>query len=1111
MESDISTSSETGDSTGSLEEMFLQGKKRKETGTATMRANMRERPKKFEGDTGGGQKGQKRLLNGGRECGRARRGGAGGTHGEAGRSESGEGKGLDLPATIEDVRGRVCRHTGAQSEGTQSTDGFPQWRPANFSSQEKWYQSDKTNVEVLPAIEEAYEEVLTWKRNLFCCPSGKIGKEVVQLVREGIEWWTQKSGKEALAWKAVLVMLPLIFQKPEGIKAPEIKELVKKRIQWWRNGEITKLLEEARYLQKHRVAKWSTAEPEHVSKSFARRVALGKVKGAVDLLNSQKKGGGIVCSDEMKTKLREKHPKGSALVESACLGGEFMQVPACIFEKMDEEMIRKIALSGRGAAGPSGLDSDDWRILLAAKGFGGEGQKLCGAVAETAKRLCREFVDPDAIEALLRGREVPLPKGVDDVRPIGIGEPLRRIIGKAVMKVVGDDVQEACGATQVCAGLEAGCEAAIHVTREMYLDPDCEAALLVDAKNAFNCLNRKVALHNIGRLCPSFFPFLVNSYRRPVRLHVTGCEETMLSEEGTTQGDPCGMAMYAIGIVPLIAEEDKYQTDKESLGEKRDVRQVWYADDATGLGKLEGLRKWWDRLVERGRAFGYFVNEGKTVLVVKKSWEQKAKDLFRGSGIKITVEGNRHLGAAVGTDCFLEEYVCEKAKKLGREIEALADIAQHEPQAAYTAYVAVVKHKWIFLQRTIPCNGDWYAEIEEKLRNHLLPKLIGKVPDDVERRVLAMPVRDGGMGLPSPRESASENFQMSQQITKALQNEIRNQNTHLQHWDREFVRHTKREEIKKKREREKSAKAVLLEDIRCVSGEPATNAKEKEKRDRCLKDGYLTLIRAVEVASEKGASSWLTHLPLAKYGFTLSKRDFHDAVAVRYGWLPPDVGKKCLCGKANSVGHATSCKMGGFPIMVHNEVRDVVAGFLVDAGCKDVRTEDRFREVEHRMDGGEKVAGEILGEEARMDVTALGLWGRLQRAYLDVRVTNPTAPSNLRKSLDTLKKANEKEKKKAYGRRVREVEGGSFTPMVFTTMGGCGKECAKVLQRVGQMIAMRTREEESVVMAGLRAKIGYALIRGAILGLRGHRKWKKGLWEEGQELGLMKEEIRMRD
>ena len=47
-----------------------------------------------------------------------------------------------------------------------------------------------------------------------------------------------------------------------------------------------------------------------------------------------------------------------------------------------------------------------------------------------------------------------------------------------------------------------------------------------------------------------------------------------------------------------------------------------------------------------------------------------------------------------------------------------------------------------------------------------------------------------------------------------------------------------------------------------------------------------TLQKAVTLASEKGASSWLSALPLREYGFALHKTAFHDALALRYGWLP---------------------------------------------------------------------------------------------------------------------------------------------------------------------------------------------------------------------------------
>ena len=53
------------------------------------------------------------------------------------------------------------------------------------------------------------------------------------------------------------------------------------------------------------------------------------------------------------------------------------------------------------------------------------------------------------------------------------------------------------GPLQTCAGHAAGSEAAIHAMRDMFYTANCDAALLVDASNAFNAINRKAALHNI--------------------------------------------------------------------------------------------------------------------------------------------------------------------------------------------------------------------------------------------------------------------------------------------------------------------------------------------------------------------------------------------------------------------------------------------------------------------------------------------------------------------------------------------------------------------------------------------------------------------------------------
>ena len=142
-------------------------------------------------------------------------------------------------------------------------------------------------------------------------------------------------------------------------------------------------------------------------------------------------------------------------------------------------------------------------------------------------------IDTDSVTAYVACRLIPLNKE-PGVRPIGIGEVPRRIIAKAILKVVGDDVKLAAGTLQTCAGHEAGCEAAIHAMKEIESMDQTEAMLLVDATNAFNILNRKAALHNIGVICPSISTVLNNTCSKPARLFVTGGVE-ILSLEGTTQ------------------------------------------------------------------------------------------------------------------------------------------------------------------------------------------------------------------------------------------------------------------------------------------------------------------------------------------------------------------------------------------------------------------------------------------------------------------------------------------------------------------------------------------------------------------------------------------------
>ena len=96
------------------------------------------------------------------------------------------------------------------------------------------------------------------------------------------------------------------------------------------------------------------------------------------------------------------------------------------------------------------------------------------------------MVDPQGLSAFTACRLIALDKNTG-VRPIGICETARRIISKAILHIIRGNIHQVAGSTQLCAGQNAGIEAAIYATRLTSADMT-EGALLVDTSNAFNSL-----------------------------------------------------------------------------------------------------------------------------------------------------------------------------------------------------------------------------------------------------------------------------------------------------------------------------------------------------------------------------------------------------------------------------------------------------------------------------------------------------------------------------------------------------------------------------------------------------------------------------------------------
>ena len=309
------------------------------------------------------------------------------------------------------------------------------------------------------------------------------------------------------------------------------------------------------------------------------------------------------------------------------------------------------------------------------------------------------------------------------------------------------------------------------------------------------------------------------------------------------------MAMFALAMIPLI-----YKLVEVC----KSIYQIWFADNATAASTANCLRQWWDTLSSRGPCFGYYPNPSKTVLMVGEEYVEKAKIAFRGTGITISTHGSRHLGAALGSLHFIEECVDTKVKGWIEEIKNLAAIADTQPQAVYAAFFHGTKNKWTYLCRTISGISHLLQPLEDAIQQKLIPSIYtGQPPcSQLERDLLSLPVKMGGMGLTNPTAVAEFEFETSKEISAPPIDQIIHQDLFF----KEDPTISRRNEVKTKKGKQQSDMA-----------------------NNIYHHLPIPQHRLMDCAGESGASSWLSALAVEEHHFSLSKGAFRDALGLRYG------------------------------------------------------------------------------------------------------------------------------------------------------------------------------------------------------------------------------------
>ena len=214
--------------------------------------------------------------------------------------------------------------------------------------------------------------------------------------------------------------------------------------------------------------------------------------------------------------------------------------------------------------------------------------------------------------------------------------------------------------------------------------------------------------------------------------------------------------------------------------------------------------------------------------------------------------------------------------------------------------------------RTVPGTDRLLQPLEEAIRHQFLPAVTGRQGiTDLERDLLALTARHGGLGITIPTTNANNQFKAGTEVTAPIVELIRQRSPKYPELS-QLEQRQRKSELRTRNRRETTKAADLLKHKLSVAGQ-----------------------RTMEQVSEKDASAWLTAIPMSKHGFTLHKQAFRDALCLRFRWTPTRLATHCPCGQPFSVNHAFSCPKGAMPSLQHNAIRDITAQLLTEV-CPNV-------------------------------------------------------------------------------------------------------------------------------------------------------------------------------
>ena len=361
------------------------------------------------------------------------------------------------------------------------------------------------------------------------------------------------------------------------------------------------------------------------------------------------------------------------------------------------------------------------------------------ALTGVIQLLCAGHGPPDIIPHLCGATLLASKKKGGGLRPIAVGEVLRRLTSKCLSHLARSEAIKTLSPLQLGVGVRGGCEAIIHAVNSVHRDantpPGEQWTLLLDFSNAFNSIDRHSMFVEVRARIPSLAAWMECCYgARPI-LHLG--KESILSCCGVQQGDPLGPLGFALTLQPIV--------QKIKAAVPRLKINAWYLDDGTLCGSPCDLAAALRIVEEEGPPRGLPLNRAKSLLYVPANSSLLPNPL--PSDIPVTRGDFSLLGCPVGPTTFCEDFVLQRVGKVKDCLSKLPDLEDSQIEMSLLRSCLALP-KVSFSLRTCPPNHIVHATaaFDDTMRD-ALSELAGSPLSEWAWVKASLPSSRGGLNL----------------------------------------------------------------------------------------------------------------------------------------------------------------------------------------------------------------------------------------------------------------------------------------------------------------------------------------------------------------------------